>query len=52
IKQDEYILLEVSNINHLSDDLRHDFLLSIQEVNNRSILFGEKASILLLLCKS
>ncbi|EBZ1583353.1 barnase inhibitor, partial [Salmonella enterica subsp. enterica serovar Derby] len=24
----------------------------IQEVNNRSILFGEKASILLLLCKS
>ncbi|EAS2665618.1 barnase inhibitor, partial [Salmonella enterica] len=26
--------------------------LSIQEVNNRSILFGEKASILLLLCKS
>ncbi|EAR3867850.1 barnase inhibitor, partial [Salmonella enterica] len=27
-------------------------LLSIQEVNNRSILFGEKASILLLLCKS
>ncbi|EBC2730768.1 barnase inhibitor, partial [Salmonella enterica] len=23
-----------------------------QEVNNRSILFGEKASILLLLCKS
>ncbi|HCT5824016.1 TPA: barstar family protein [Citrobacter sedlakii] len=49
IKQDEYILLEVGNINQLSDDLKHNFLLSIQDVNSRSILFGEKASILLLL---
>jgi hypothetical protein len=52
IKQNEYILLEVNNINQLPDNLKHDFLLSIQEVNSRSILFGEKASILLLLCKS
>ena len=52
IKQNEYILLEVNNINQLPDNLKHDFLLSIQEVNSRNILFGEKASILLLLCKS
>ncbi|MEN0579811.1 Barstar (barnase inhibitor) [Phytobacter palmae] len=52
IQQDEYILLEVIDINHLQDDLKHDFLLAIQEINNRCTLLGEKASLLLLLSKS
>ena len=44
------LLLKISNINNLNEGLKHDFLLSIQEVNNRSILFGEEPTILLLLC--
>ncbi|MTB81420.1 barnase inhibitor [Providencia stuartii] len=52
IKKDECILLEVFNINSLSDDLLHGFLLSIQEINRRCIMFGEPASILLLPSKS
>ena len=43
-------VIKISNINNLNEGLKHDFLLSIQEVNNRSILFGEEPTILLLLC--
>ncbi|MBU5926326.1 barstar family protein [Enterobacter sichuanensis] len=50
LKKDEFLLLKISNINNLDEELKHDFLLSIQEVNNRSILFGEEPTILLLLC--
>lgn len=50
LKQDEFLLLKISNINNLDEELKHDFLLSIQEINNRSVLFGEEPAILLLLC--
>lgn len=52
IKNDECILLDIFNINSLPDDLLHDFLLSIQEINRRCIIFGEEASILLLPSKN
>ncbi|MCW2256046.1 hypothetical protein M2263_002137 [Providencia alcalifaciens] len=52
IKNDECILLEIFNINSIPDDLLHDFLLSIQEINRRCAIFGEEASILLLPSKN
>ncbi|EOV7496109.1 MULTISPECIES: barstar family protein [Proteus] len=52
IKNDECILLEIFNINSIADDLLYDFLLSIQEINRRCVIFGEEASILLLPSKN
>lgn len=52
IQEDECILLEIMNLNSVSDYICHDFLLSIQSINERCKLFNESPLVLLLLCKS
>ncbi|QPS41306.1 barstar family protein [Burkholderia oklahomensis] len=49
LQQDESLILEIHEMDRLPDDLIHDFLLSIKDVNERCGIFGEQPSILLCL---
>lgn len=49
--KNESLLMKINGIHCLSDDIRYNFLLSIETINKGAISFGDDALILLLLVK-